>query len=114
MRTTWYTAGEWKAVCDRCGFHFRNTQLKLEWDGLMVCNGCWEPRHPQDMIRPIPDSPALPWTRPDPAAGNADLESYVQSGFCTVTNRQGIADFGGADCAQADVDLGYREIPDFI
>lgn len=38
----------------------------------MVCRpsikpGCWEPRHPQELIRPIPDDPKLPWTRPEPA-----------------------------------------------
>lgn len=111
MRNTWYTSGEWKAVCDVCGFYFKNTQLKKRWDGLMVCEQDWEQRHPQDLIRPLPDSPALPWTRPDPAAGNPDLIDYTQAGFCSVTGRQGIADFGEADCAIVGLDLGYRTVP---
>lgn len=33
----------------------------------MVCSVCWEPRHPQDYVRGIPDNPGgLPWTRPEP------------------------------------------------
>jgi len=31
----------------------------------MVCSEDWEPRHPQEMIRPIPDQNKLPWTRPE-------------------------------------------------
>ena len=49
------------AICDRCGFKYRLSQLRREWTNLMVChgpetNGCWEPRHPQEYIRaPGPD-----------------------------------------------------------
>ena len=48
-----------KAVCDRCGFDYRLSQLRKEWTGLMVCDGpgtsqCWERRHPQDFVRSVP------------------------------------------------------------
>lgn len=68
MRTepTGYVAGTWKACCDRCGFNFRNTQLRLEWTGLRVCRDCFEERHPQDMIRGVADRQAPPWVRPEP------------------------------------------------
>ena len=60
--------GKWKAQCDRCGWDFYNTQLRKEWTGLMTCSGagtnqCWEPRHPQDFVRGVPDPQAVPWVR---------------------------------------------------
>ena len=57
----------WKAICDRCGFERWNHQIRLEWNGLRVCaDTCWEPRHPQDFVRGVPDNQTLPWTRPEP------------------------------------------------
>lgn len=61
-----YVAGTWKACCDRCGFNFRNTQLRLEWTGLRVCAECFEERHPQDFVQGVPDRQAPPWVRPEP------------------------------------------------
>jgi len=66
-----FKLGRWKVVCDRCGFHYHNTQLRLEWTGLRVCHGpgtnnCWEPRHPQDYVRGVRDGQSPPWTRPEP------------------------------------------------
>lgn len=67
----------------------------------MVCQQDWEMRHPQELIRPIPDQIKLPWTRPE---GN---DQYI-SGACTGLTRQGIADYGTADCAIVGLDLGLR------
>lgn len=61
-----YIAGTWKATCDRCGFNYRNTQLRLEWTGLRVCHDCFDERHPQDLIVARPDRQAPPWVRPEP------------------------------------------------
>jgi hypothetical protein len=58
--------GKWNVVCDRCGFQFKNDQLKKEWTGLMVCDKCWEPRHPQTLIRVPKEEIAPPWCRPEP------------------------------------------------
>lgn len=66
-----YEMGQWKACCDRCGVAFKSRQLRLEWTGLRVCHGphtneCWEPRHPQEHLRGVPDRQAPPWTSPRP------------------------------------------------
>ena len=66
-----YVKGQWDVICDRCGHRYKNVQLRREWTGLMVCTGhdtadCWEPRHPQDMVRGVADRQAPPWTRPEP------------------------------------------------
>jgi hypothetical protein len=52
-------------ICDRCGFRYWDFQLKREWQGLMVCGTCWEPRHPQDLIRSKPDQRPRPYYRPE-------------------------------------------------
>ena len=62
--------GQWRVICDRCGFKYWSGQLRKEWTGLMVCmggdtNDCWEPRHPQDFVRGKKDRQAPPWTRPE-------------------------------------------------
>ena len=66
-----FELGAWNAICDRCGFEYKNRRLKKEWTGLIVCYGpgtnqCWEPRHPQDYVRGVPDDQSTPWSRPDP------------------------------------------------
>lgn len=62
-----YVSGTWLAVCDRCGFQRRNTDVRLEWTGLRVCPSCYDERHPQEFMRGKPDRQAPPWTRPPPA-----------------------------------------------
>lgn len=62
----YYVAGDWNAICDRCGFKYKASKLKSEWTGLMVCNHCWEPRHPQTLIKVPDDDPSTPWSRPEP------------------------------------------------
>lgn len=80
----WWSVGEWNALCDQCGMKRKSDQLQERWDGMMVCKptikvGCWEPRHPQELIRPIPDNYAVPWTRPEPA--DQFVESSLSDGL---------------------------------
>ena len=47
-----YAVGKYsQALCDRCGFVYKYTQLKTEWNNLKVCPDCYEPKHPQ--LEPI-------------------------------------------------------------
>lgn len=62
-----YRAGDWLAVCDRCGRELYASQLFREWTGLRVCRPCFDYRHPQDFVRGVPDKQTPPWTRPLPA-----------------------------------------------
>lgn len=64
MLTT-YRAGDWLAICDRCGFKMHASKLRDTWDNFKVCDRCWYPRHPQERIRAVPDNPAAPWSRPE-------------------------------------------------
>jgi len=64
---TYFLKGSWNVICDRCGEKYKAGQIRKEWTGLMVCEGCWEPRHPQDFIRTVPDTMSVPYVRPRPA-----------------------------------------------
>jgi hypothetical protein len=56
--------GDWNACCDRCAAKYKASELRLEWTGFRVCDICYEPRHPQDLIRPRHESRSIPWSRP--------------------------------------------------
>lgn len=81
-----YKPKAWNALCDSCGFKKKSGELRLRWDGLMVCaDTCWEPRHPQDFLRAIKEtSNKLPWTRPDNDGidvGPSYITVYVTDGY---------------------------------
>lgn len=63
MSKNYFAPGDWNACCDRCGRKFKASQLRLTWDGYMVCERDWEPRHPQDFVRGVPEKIGVPWTR---------------------------------------------------
>jgi hypothetical protein len=69
--------------------------LNKRWDGLMVCPDDWEIRQPQDFVRGVADTIVPPWVRPE----QEDTFIFV----CTPVTNQGIADYGVADCARADI-----------
>lgn len=75
-----YTSGEWKCLCDICGREFLASELQKRWDGFMVCDSDYEPRHPQDFVRGVADYQAPPYTRPEPA------DQFVSTGSndCTA------------------------------
>lgn len=100
MRDTWFKSGKWNAVCDVCGFNFKNTDLKLRWDGLMVCKDDWETRHPQELIRPIPDRTQVPWTRP--VGDDRDVPNLPpRPQACSVFGQFANAGYAEAGCAEA-------------
>lgn len=63
-----FVAGQWNTICDRCGLEFKSDKLKSEWTGLKVCNECYEPRHPQTLIKVPEEHNTPPWTRPEQGA----------------------------------------------
>ena len=90
-----FDSGSWLVICDVCGREYKSNDLRLRWDGLMVCDGDWEPRQPQDFVHGVADKIVPPFTRPEPA----DVFAFV----CTPITTQGISDYGQADCARADI-----------
>ena len=47
--------GSYNQICDRTGFKIKDTWSRREWTGSTVRTQSWEERHPQDLIRSIPD-----------------------------------------------------------
>ena len=94
-----YDKGDWIADCDVCGRKYKASLLEQRWDGLMCCPDDWEIRQPQDFVRGVQDTQIAPWLRPEP---NDSFELV-----CTLVTQQASADYGTADCAQADFNQGY-------
>lgn len=62
-----YIPGDFWRVCDRSGFEIRRSEARREWNGLLVRDKDWEPRHPQDFVRGVPDHQNVSDPRPRPA-----------------------------------------------
>lgn len=61
-----FILGDSNAICDECGFKFKQSQLKKRWDGAMVCSADFELRHPQDTIKARPERNNVKNARPEP------------------------------------------------
>lgn len=66
VRNMHYRLGDHLGACQRCGFTFYGSELKKEWSGLTVCDACFDPRHPQDAVRAIPDNQSVKNPSPIP------------------------------------------------
>jgi ribosomal protein L40E len=80
-----YEPGNHWLVCDRCGFDIRKAEAKKEWNGLWVCDKCYEARHPQDFVKGRAEKPAADPVRPPPTdevrdVDFADIVSTIPSG----------------------------------
>lgn len=68
------------AICDRCGFRSKYTEIREEWNGSRVCPECYETKHPQlESPKVRADAEALRDARPDVTetpVSEADLTAY--------------------------------------
>lgn len=58
--------GDWNAVCFTCGFKFKASMLRKNWQGFYECQSCHTPRQPQDFVRGVADTQSPPWVQPEP------------------------------------------------
>ena len=91
---TTFHSGQWNAVCDRCGFKFKSSELRKDWQGLMVCDKDFETRHQQDFIKIRAEKAVPDWVRPRPE----DTFKTV----CYIYESSGYADLAASDCMRAD------------
>lgn len=85
--------GNWKYDCQRCGWTFPSEDIRQEWTGLYVCKSCWEPKHPQLMLK-VREETAVP------AFKNKDsITEYVE--VCDVVSSSGYAGLATAGCGRA-------------
>lgn len=62
----YFAPGQHNFICDQCGFKLKSNDKRKQWDGLIVCSKCYDPRHPQDFVRGKRDRQSVPNPRPDP------------------------------------------------
>lgn len=91
-----YIKGDWNAICDVCGFEYKASELRLRWDGYLVCPEDWESRHAQDFIRTVKDDQSVPWTRPE------GTDTFQEP---TCTTREAFAGAAITGCAIAGYDV---------
>lgn len=82
--------GSWRVVCDVCGLQFPSTSMQTRWDGLIVDRACYEPRHPQDFVRGVPDLMAAPYVRNEPSP------TFLP--YCDLAGASGFAGYAVAGC----------------
>jgi len=66
-----YIPGDHYVICDSCGRKLRRSEAKKTWDGYLVCEADWEPRHPQEThgeARGAKQSVRDPRPEPDPVS----------------------------------------------
>jgi hypothetical protein len=66
MTRNYYLPGSWNCTCDSCSKKIKATEAKQRWDGFLVCPDCFEPRQPQDFVKPRQDQISVPFSRPIP------------------------------------------------
>lgn len=94
----YYSPGTWNIICDSCGKKMKASHAKHRWDGFIVCNECFEYRHPQDLIRTKADKQSVPFSRPKQEEVFTEIE-YNISFECTHNTSSCNAGLGVADCA---------------
>ncbi|CAB4120888.1 hypothetical protein UFOVP2_48 [uncultured Caudovirales phage] len=124
MSSNYYEEGGWDAQCFRCGSKRKASELRKQWQGFWVCQEHWEPRHPQDFVKAVPDNSSVPWSQPEnwtpivqcTVEGHSAIPGFAIPGcmtpsatftglpsFCTITSVLAQADIGSADCATVSI-----------
>jgi hypothetical protein len=62
----YFAEGAWNVSCMQCERKIKSFEARHQWDGLIVCGTCYDPRHSQDFIRGRRDRQSIPHPRPDP------------------------------------------------
>ncbi len=63
----------------------------------MVCKVDYEERHPQDLLKSIPDNPSVPWTRPDVAMTASTYTDPITGVVTTIDPADKHVTFGPVD-----------------
>jgi hypothetical protein len=67
-RVGFFRNGDFNAICDQCGQPYKASGLMRDGQtrgALRVCSICYDPLHPQELMRPIVDPKPIPWSRPE-------------------------------------------------
>ena len=100
-----YKSADWYVICDSCAKKIKASHSKHRWDGLIVCDGCFEHRHSQDFIKVRQDKITVPFLRPRPEDVFVSVSYTGDTLTCTPMSRSGVAGIGVAGCAQGGREL---------
>lgn len=81
----YFVPGLFNIYCMSCNRKYKSNEIRKRWDGLLVCDEDWEPRHPQDFVRGVPElSNKLPFA--------FDVDGYTPTGVAgNLINSTGIS-----------------------
>ncbi len=75
--------GEHLFICDRCGWTYYSSDKRIEWNGVVVCKDCYDPKHPTigQRIPSIYNESAIRNARPDVQleVGGGDRDGICQA-----------------------------------
>lgn len=54
-----YRAGDHNSISDLSGQKYKRSDMRLTWKNTLVGKDEWEEKHPQLILRPHPDRPAI-------------------------------------------------------
>jgi outer membrane lipoprotein SlyB len=74
------TGNHVRGICQRCGVERPLNSLRKEWNGLKVCDDCFDHRHPQDFVRGVPDQQAVRDPAPEPEDVFVDTNEVSPTG----------------------------------
>jgi len=104
-RADYYAPGDWNIQCYECGRKRKASMVVKNWQGYYVCRKDYEPRHPQDFVRGVPERPMPPWVQPPP--------EDVFVGFCTINGMSAIPGFAIPGCSiPGRTFIDYEAVPD--
>ena len=71
-----YVPGDYKVICDRCGFERLASKCRMTWDNWFVCaDTCWEPKHEQfKPPKPLGEKQSVPVLRDESSYNMIELD----------------------------------------
>ena len=58
--------GQWRVICDVCGFEFYSGEVRKRWDNMIVCEKDYETKHPALSFRVNSRDRPPPFVRSEP------------------------------------------------
>ena len=105
-RNPGFNAGDHWAICDVCGWAYRQEDMRKRWDNAIVCKHDWEIRHPQDFLRAkYEDQSAKGLVRPEPKDNFLPKPPTVRTESLGITEFQALGlTVGNFDSLSLDED----------
>jgi DNA-directed RNA polymerase subunit RPC12/RpoP len=82
--SSYYAKGQWNFICDQCGQQYKSQYARKQWDGLIVCPRCLDPRNQQEFIKARPER-SIPWSRPDQPTTISATQQFVDGAAVGAT-----------------------------